>query len=84
MNAQSKQSTRTPYQARTELYPAYSVVEDAKSKTKQLSAEATKEFEKASAKAQAAVAGNSGKIELYSGTYYAACTFGGMMACVSC
>jgi solute carrier family 25 phosphate transporter 3 len=67
------------YQARPELYGAYSVVEDAKSKTKQLGAEATKEFEKASAKAQA----KTGKIEMFSGKYYAACTFGGLMACVS-
>lgn len=25
---------------------------------------------------------SSGKIELYSGTYYASCTFGGLLACV--
>lgn len=72
--------TRSPYQACTELFPAHSsVVEDAKGKAKQLSAEATAEFEKASAKAQA----KAGHIELYSGKYYAACTFGGLMACVS-
>ncbi len=69
----------TPYQARTDLYPAYSVVEDAKNKAQKLSAEATKEFEAASKKVQ----GKSGQIELYSGKYYAACTFGGMLACVS-
>jgi solute carrier family 25 (mitochondrial phosphate transporter), member 3 len=70
----------TPYQARPELYSAaFSVVDDAKDKTKKLSAEATKEFEKASSKAQAA----SGRIELYSSKYYAACTFGGLLACVS-
>jgi solute carrier family 25 (mitochondrial phosphate transporter), member 3 len=67
------------YQARPELYGAYSVVDDAKSKTKQLGAEATKEFERASAAAQA----KAGTIELYSGKYYAACTFGGLLACVS-
>lgn len=69
----------TPYQARLELYPAYSVVDDAKNKAQKLSAEATKEFEAASQKAQA----KAGHIELFSGKYYAACTFGGMMACVS-
>ncbi|KAF5249984.1 hypothetical protein FANTH_4784 [Fusarium anthophilum] len=69
---------RTPYEARLELFPAYSsVIQDAKGKAKELSAEATAEFEKASAKAQA----KAGKIELYSGKYYAACTFGGLMAC---
>lgn len=45
----------------------------------QLSDEAVKEYEKASAKAQE----KAGKIELYSAKYYAACTFGGLLACVS-
>lgn len=72
-------SKPTPYQARPELFGAFSVVEDAKDKAQKLSAEATKEFEKASAAAQS----KTGKIELYSGRYYAACTFGGLMACVS-
>jgi solute carrier family 25 (mitochondrial phosphate transporter), member 3 len=66
------------YQARPELYGAYSVVDDAKAKTKQLGAEASKEFEKASAAAKS----KAGKLELYSGQYYAACTVGGMLACV--
>lgn len=72
-------ASRTPYQARPELYSAYSIVDNAKDKAKQLSAEATAEFEKASSKAKP----NGGKIELYSGKYYAACTFGGLLACVS-
>ncbi|KAH8775503.1 mitochondrial carrier domain-containing protein [Diaporthe sp. PMI_573] len=67
-------SRATPYQARMDLYSAYSTVED---KAKKLSAEATAEFNKASSAAQA----KTGKIELYSGKYYAACTFGGLMAC---
>lgn len=66
----------TPYQARMDLYSAYSTVED---KAKKLSAEASAEFNKASAAAQA----KKGTIELYSGQYYAACTFGGLLACVS-
>jgi solute carrier family 25 phosphate transporter 3 len=70
---------RTPLQARSELYTAWSVVDNAKDKASKLSAEATKEFEKASAKAQA----KTGHIELYSAKYYAACTFGGLLACVS-
>lgn len=69
----------TPLQAQPELYSAWSVVDDAKVKAEQLSAEASKEFEKASAKAQA----KAGHIELYSAKYYAACTFGGLLACVS-
>lgn len=72
-------ANRTPYQARPELYGAFSVVDDAKSKAQKLSAEATREFEKASSAAQA----KTGKIELYTGRYYAACTIGGLMACVS-
>ncbi|KAB5579873.1 mitochondrial carrier domain-containing protein [Coniochaeta sp. 2T2.1] len=67
----------TPYQARPELYGAYSVVDDAKNKAHKLSDEATREFNAASQKAQATVGG----IPLYSGKYYATCTIGGMMAC---
>lgn len=70
---------RTPLQARSELFPAWSVVDDAKNKANALSAEATKEFEKASAKVQA----KTGHIELYSLEYYASCTLGGLLACVS-
>ncbi|KAF7934793.1 uncharacterized protein EAE98_002838 [Botrytis deweyae] len=68
---------RTPLQARPELYTAWSVVDDAKNKANALSAEATKEFDRASAAAQA----KTGKIELYSPKFYAACTFGGLLAC---
>ena len=74
-----KSSGATPLQARTDLYPAYSIVDDAKGKAKKLSDEAAKEFEAASQKAQA----KTGHIELYSNQYYAACTFGGLVACVS-
>ncbi|KAL5088760.1 Mitochondrial phosphate carrier protein 3, mitochondrial [Trichoderma cf. simile WF8] len=73
----NSQNTATPLQARPELYGAWSVVDNAKDKAVKLSNEATKEFEKASSAAQA----KAGKIELYSGKYYAACTFGGLMAC---
>jgi solute carrier family 25 phosphate transporter 3 len=70
---------RSSLQARPELYTAWSVVDDAKNKANALSQEAQKEFEKASATAQA----KAGHIELYSAKYYAACTFGGLLACVS-
>jgi solute carrier family 25 (mitochondrial phosphate transporter), member 3 len=66
-NAPAQQAKRTPYQARTELFPSWNVAEDAKQKGAQLSDAAVKEFEKASASAQA----KAGKIELYSGKYYA-------------
>jgi len=68
---------RSPYEARMEQYSSWSVVDDAKNKANALGTEASKEFEKASAKAQA----KTGKIELYSAKYYAACTFGGLLAC---
>jgi len=59
-------------------FSAWSVAEDAKNKATQLSNEATKEIQKASEKAQV----RTGHIELYSGKYYAACIFGGLVACV--
>jgi solute carrier family 25 phosphate transporter 3 len=70
---------RTGLKAHSELYPALSVVDEAKKKASALSAEASKEFEKTSAKAQA----KAGHIELYSAKYYATCTLGGILACVS-
>lgn len=60
-------TTRSPYQARHELFPSWDVAEDAKNKAGQLSDAAVKEFEKASNAAQS----KAGKIELYSGKYYA-------------
>ncbi|KAK4192794.1 putative phosphate carrier protein [Podospora australis] len=75
--SKSQRSAPTPLEARLELYPAYSIVDDTKNKAKKLSAEAAKEFDAASQKAQA----KTGHIELYSGKYYAACTFGGLLAC---
>lgn len=76
--ASEPQSTRlSKWSARHELYPVWSATDDAKNKANQLSDAAVAEFEKASSKAQA----KAGKIELYSPKYYAACTFGGIMAC---
>lgn len=63
----STTAKRTPYQARSELYPSWDVAEDAKNKAGQLSDAAVKEVQKASAAAQA----KAGKMELYSGKYYA-------------
>jgi solute carrier family 25 phosphate transporter 3 len=75
MNAQKLAQT-TAYEVDTTAYYSYSTVED---KAKQLSNEAVAEIQKASANAQAKVGG----IELYSAKYYATCTLGGLMACVS-
>jgi solute carrier family 25 phosphate transporter 3 len=60
------------------LFSAWSAVDDVKAEAHKLSEEAQKEYMKASAAAQA----KAGKIELYSGKYYAACTLGGLLACV--
>ena len=52
---------------------------DVKAKAAALGTGAQKEYQKASAAAQA----KAGTIELYSAKYYAACTLGGLLACVS-
>ncbi len=78
--AKSQEPNPKPLQtksARTQ-FSIWSVAEDAKSKANMLSAEAQREIQKASAAAQA----KTGQIELYSAKYYAACTFGGLVACV--
>ncbi|KAF2132684.1 mitochondrial carrier [Dothidotthia symphoricarpi CBS 119687] len=72
---QSKSSSK--WLARHELYPVWSVTEDAKNKATKLSDAALAELEKASHKAQ----NKAGGIELYSPKFYAACTLGGVMAC---
>lgn len=53
-------------------FPAWNVIDETKK-------EASRELNAASQKAQAA----TGKIEPWSAKYYAACTFGGLLACVS-
>ncbi|KAE9986329.1 hypothetical protein EG327_004376, partial [Venturia inaequalis] len=68
---------RSKYEARSELYGTWSVSEDARAKANQLSNKAVNEFDKASAAAQA----KTGQIEMYSPKFYAACTFGGLLAC---
>ena len=65
--------------ALSDIYPAWSAVDDIKHKAEHLSEEAQREIHKASQLAQA----KAGKIELYSPKYYAACTLGGLLACVS-
>ena len=78
--SRSQESTPKSLQSRNAPYfPIWSVAEDAKSKANALSEEAQRELQKASAAAQA----KTGQIELYSTKYYAACTFGGLVACVS-
>lgn len=59
-------------------YPAWSTVEGGKSNAGTLSKEAQSELRKASQTLQA----KKGEIQLHSPQYYAACTFGGLIACV--
>ena len=60
------------------IFSAWSAADTVNDKAVELTDNAAKEYEKASSKAQAKVGG----IELYSGKYYAACTVGGILACV--
>ena len=63
------------------IFPAWSAAESAetaKAKAGQVTDAAVAQYEKASQKAQA----KAGGIELYTGKYYAACTVGGILACV--
>ncbi|KAL3492517.1 mitochondrial carrier domain-containing protein [Aspergillus germanicus] len=62
---------------RREPFPAWSVIEDTKKKADAIGKEAAREFDIVSQKAQA----KTGKIEPWSAKYYAACTFGGLLAC---
>lgn len=68
----------TEHPQKRPIFSAWSAADTAKEKAIELSDAAQKEYEKASTAAQAKVGG----IELYSGKYYAACTVGGILACV--
>lgn len=59
-------------------FTAWSALDDVKTKADGIAKEASREFNVASQKAQE----KTGKIQPGSLKYYAACTFGGMMACV--
>jgi len=66
------------FRANESLYSAWST-DDVKAKAAKVGdAAAATKFDKASNKAQA----TAGTIELYSPKFYAACTFGGLLACV--
>ena len=78
MNQQASVISRQK-QGQFDPYLAWSVADDAKAKGRQLSTEASRELNLASKKARE----KSGTIELYSPRYYAACTLGGIVACVS-
>lgn len=60
-------------------FMAWSAVDDVKQKADQTKQAAKHGYEKMSSRAQA----KTGKIEMFTPKYYAACTFGGLLACVS-
>lgn len=80
-NTQVRKEPRSPRTSPNEApvgrFTAWSAADDMKNKASALSNEAQKEIAKASSAAQA----KTGQIELYSLKYYAACTFGGLIAC---
>lgn len=64
---------------RREPFPAWSAIDEAKKKANAFAKEAGREYDVASHKAQE----RTGKIEPWTPKYYAACTVGGLLACVS-
>lgn len=60
-------------------FPAWSAIDDVKNKAEAIGNEASREFNKGSKLAQS----KTGHIEPWTPKYYAACTFGGLLACVS-
>lgn len=68
----------TEHPQKRPIFSTFSAADTAKDKALQLTDAAANEYAKASEKAQAKVGG----IELYSAKYYAACTVGGILACV--
>jgi solute carrier family 25 phosphate transporter 3 len=63
--------------ARPELYGAWSAVDDAKARAKHVGDVVAADMDLASEK----VRGKVGGIEMHSAKFYAACTFGGLLAC---
>ena len=61
------------------LFGAWSVIEDVKHAAEKVEKAAAKDFDKASTKVQS----KTGHIEPWTAKYYASCTVGGLMACVS-
>ena len=68
-----------PRPMKRDVFSAWSAVDNVKSEADALGKEVSKEYDIASHKAQAA----TGHIEPFTGKYYAACIFGGLLACVS-
>ncbi|KAF7117819.1 hypothetical protein CNMCM5793_007122 [Aspergillus hiratsukae] len=66
-----------PGSIRREPFPAWSVIDESKKKADAFTKEAAREFDVASQKAQS----KTGKIEPWTPKYYAACAFGGLLAC---
>ncbi|KAL4939444.1 hypothetical protein BDV06DRAFT_198858 [Aspergillus oleicola] len=75
MNRQQQVSETAKMQRKP--FSTWNVIDDIEKKADALGKEAAREYEFASQKAQA----KAGKIEPWSAKYYAACTFGGLLAC---
>ena len=71
---------KTSIRDQASVFSVWSAADDAKNKAVQVGDKIAAEYNKASEVAKA----NTGGIELYSAKYYAACTFGGILACVRC
>ena len=78
LNQSKRQPQRSGPVSRRQPFPAWSVADDGKKLANDFANEAAREYNLASQKAQE----KAGKIEPWTMKYYAACTFGGLMACV--
>jgi solute carrier family 25 phosphate transporter 3 len=78
-NPATQSQPTKPVPKRPAPFPAWSAIDEAKHKADAIAHEASREYNLASKKAQE----KTGKIEPGSLKYYASCTFGGMLACVS-
>ncbi|KAF2674937.1 mitochondrial phosphate carrier protein 2 [Microthyrium microscopicum] len=76
-SSSSEAPVEKKWRANEKVYSAWSVGDDVKAKAAQVGDAAAKEYSKASAIAQ----NKTGAIEMYSPKFYAACTFGGLVAC---
>lgn len=82
LTKQQPLNSKEPLQSiskKREPFPAWSAIDDVKKTADSIAQEAAREYNLASHKAQE----KAGKIELWTAKYYAACTVGGLLACVS-
>lgn len=78
-NTNKRPANPRPESMERPLFPAWSTVDDVKKAAQSAEKGVAGEVDKASNKVQS----KTGKIEMHSWQYFASCTFGGLMACVS-